>query len=63
MFMVMPFGASSAVWLGGNIYDTNGNYDLAMWISLGMALIAATAIAMPSTGISNKLWPKTPQAQ
>jgi MFS family permease len=63
MFMVMPFGASSAVWLGGKIYDTNGNYDLAMWISLGMALIAATAIAMPSTGISNKLWPKTPQAQ
>jgi len=62
MFMVMPFGASSAVWLGGKIYDENGNYDLAMWISLGMALIAATAIAMPSTGISNKLWPKTPQA-
>ncbi|MBT4126930.1 MAG: MFS transporter [Chloroflexi bacterium] len=59
MFMVMPFGASSAVWLAGKIYDTNGNYDLAMWISLGMALIAATAIAMPSTGISNKLWPKT----
>ena len=63
MFMVMPFGASSAVWLAGKIYDTNGNYDLAMWISLGMALIAATAIAMPSTGISKKLWPQTPQAE
>ncbi len=63
MFMVMPFGASSAVWLAGKIYDTNGNYDLAMWISLGMALIAATAIAMPSTGISNKLWAKTPATE
>jgi MFS family permease len=59
MFMVMPFGASSAVWLAGKIYDTNGNYDQAMWISLSMALIAATAIAMPSTGISKKIWPKT----
>ncbi|NQW20455.1 MAG: MFS transporter [Chloroflexi bacterium] len=62
MFMVMPFGASSAVWLAGKIYDTSGNYDLAMWISLGMGVIAATAVAMPSTGISKKLWPQIPQA-
>ena len=60
MFMVMPFGASSAVWLAGKIYDTNGNYDLAMWISLGMGVIAATAVGMPSTGVSKKLWPETP---
>ena len=60
MFMVMPFGASSAVWLAGKIYDTNGNYDLAMWISLGMGVIAATAVGMPSTGVSKKLWPQTP---
>jgi MFS family permease len=63
MFMVMPFGASSAVWLAGKIYDTNGNYDLALWISLGMGLIAATAVGMPSTGISKKLWPQSPQAE
>ncbi|MDE0591999.1 MAG: MFS transporter [Dehalococcoidia bacterium] len=62
MFMVMPFGASSAVWLAGKIYDTNGNYDLAMWISLGMGVIAATAVGMPSTGLSKKLWPQMPQA-
>jgi MFS family permease len=61
MFMVMPFGASSAVWLAGKIYDTDGNYNLAMWISLGMGVIATIAVAMPSTGISNKLWPKMPQ--
>jgi MFS family permease len=61
MFIVMPFGASSAVWLAGKIYDTHGNYDLAMWISLGMALIAATAVGIPSTGISKKLWAQTPQ--
>jgi MFS family permease len=63
MFMVMPFGASSSVWLAGRIYDTTGNYDNAMWISLGMGLVGAAAIAMPSTGISRKLWPRTPQAE
>ena len=63
MFMVMPFGASSAVWLAGKIYDTHGNYDLAMWISLGMGLIAATAVGMPSTGLSKRLWPQTPQPE
>ncbi|MBC8452970.1 MAG: hypothetical protein H8D69_00695, partial [Chloroflexi bacterium] len=61
MFMVMPFGASSAVWLAGRIYDTNGNYDLALWISLGMGLIAATAVALPSTGIAGRIWPQAPQ--
>ena len=60
MFMVMPFGASSAVWLAGKIYDTNGNYDLAMWISLGMGVIAATAVGIPNTGLSKKLWSPTP---
>ena len=60
MFMVMPFGASSAVWLAGKIYDTNGNYDLAMWISLAMGVIAATAVGIPSTGISKKFWAPTP---
>ena len=60
MFMVMPFGASSAVWLAGKIYDTNGNYDLAMWISLGMGVIAATAVGIPSTGLSKKLWSPAP---
>ena len=59
MLMVMPFGASSAVWLAGKIYDTNGNYDLAMWISLAMGVIAAAAVGMPNTGLSKKLWSPT----
>ena len=63
MFMVMPFGASSAVWLAGKIYDTDGKYDLAMWLSLGMGVVATAAIAMPSTGIAKRLWPQTPQAE
>ena len=56
MFAVMPFGASSAIWLAGKIYDSTGSYDIALWISLGMGLLAATAVAMPSTGIAKKIW-------
>lgn len=52
MFAVMPFGASSAIWLAGRIYDSTGNYDIALWISLGMGLLAAAAVAMPGTGIA-----------
>ncbi len=63
MFMVMPFGASSAVWLAGQLYDMHGNYNLAMWISLAMGVIAALAIALPSTGISKRIWPETAPAK
>ncbi|MDA1278812.1 MAG: MFS transporter [Chloroflexi bacterium] len=62
MFMVMPFGASSAVWLAGRLYDTSGSYEVALWISLGMGVLAATAVAMPSTGIAKRLWPQFSQA-
>ena len=61
--MVMPFGASSAVWLAGQLYDMHGNYDLAMWISLAMGVIAALAIALPSTGISKRIWPEPARAE
>ena len=57
---VMPFGASSAVWLAGQLYDTMGNYDLAMWISLAMGLIATLAVGIPNTGISKRIWKKSP---
>ena len=60
MFVVMPFGASSAVWLAGQLYDTMGNYDLAMWISLAMGLIATLAVGIPNTGISKRIWKKSP---
>ena len=59
MFTVMPFGASASVWLAGQIYDSSGSYDKALWISLGMGLLAATAIAMPSTGLAKRIWPST----
>ena len=61
MFMFMPFGASSAVWLAGQIYDSTGSYDIALWISLGMGLLAAIVVAMPSTGIAKRLWPQFSQ--
>ena len=60
MFTVMPLGASSAVWLAGQLYDTTGSYELALWISLGMGLIATFAVGMPSTGISKRIWKKSP---
>jgi MFS family permease len=63
MFMVMPFGASASVWLAGRIYDTSGNYNTAMWISLVAGLIGAAAVAMPSTGLAKKLWPQMPMAE
>lgn len=62
MFAVMPFGASSAIWLAGRNYDAYGNYDLAMWVSMGMGLIAAAAIILPGTGISKRIWPQPQQA-
>ncbi|MCH7970758.1 MAG: MFS transporter [Chloroflexi bacterium] len=62
MFTVMPFGASSGVWLAGQIYDSTGSYDIALWISLGMGLLAATAVATPSTGIARRLWPEFSRA-
>ena len=63
MFTVMPFGASSAVWLAGWIYDATGSYDIALWISLAMGLLGATAIAMPSTGLAKKIWPSRSQVE
>ena len=59
MFTVMPFGASASVWLAGQIYDSSGSYDKALCISLGMGLLAATAVAMPSTGLAKRIWPST----
>ncbi|HIF71147.1 MAG TPA: MFS transporter [Dehalococcoidia bacterium] len=58
MFMVMPIGASTAVWLAGQIYDSTGSYDKALWISLTLGVIGALSIAMPSTGIAKKIWPR-----
>jgi MFS family permease len=63
MFMVMPIGASSAVWLAGYVYDSTGTYDIALWISLGMGVLGTLTIALPSTGLSKRLWPQTARAE
>jgi MFS family permease len=46
-FAIMPLGASSGVWIAGRVFDTNGNYDLALWISMGLGLAAAALIGLP----------------
>jgi MFS family permease len=47
IFAIMPIGASLGVWIAGRVYDTNGNYDLALWLSMGVGLGAAAIIGLP----------------
>ena len=61
----VPFDLETSVRFGvrlaGQIYDSTGSYDIALWISLGMGLLAAIIVAMPSTGIAKRLWPQFSQ--
>ena len=47
IFAIMPLGASSGVWVAGRVFDVDGNYDLALWISMGVGLGAAALIGLP----------------
>ena len=47
VFAIMPLGASSGVWVAGRVFDADGNYDLALWISMGVGLGAAALIGLP----------------
>jgi MFS family permease len=47
IFAIMPIGASLGVWIAGRVYDANGNYDLALWLSMGVGLGAAAIIGLP----------------
>jgi len=47
MFGVMPFGASAGVWVAGKVFDMNGSYDFALWLSMIMALGATLLIGIP----------------
>ena len=47
IFAIMPLGASTGVWVAGRVFDSNGNYDLALWISMGLGLSVAALIGLP----------------
>lgn len=47
IFGIMPLGASTGVWVAGRVFDSNGNYDFALWISMGIGLGAAALIGIP----------------
>ena len=47
IFAIMPLGASSGVWVAGRVFDSDGNYDLALWISMGLGLAVAALIGLP----------------
>ena len=47
MFGVMPFGASAGVWVAGKIFDVNGSYDTALWLSLLAGLGTSLIIGIP----------------
>jgi MFS family permease len=47
MFTIMPVGASLGVWVAGWVFDTRGNYDLALWISLVLGMGSAALIGLP----------------
>ena len=47
IFAIMPMGASLGVWIAGRVYDANGNYDLALWLSMSVGLFAAAVVGLP----------------
>ncbi len=47
VFAIMPLGAASGVWVAGRVFDADGNYDLALWISMLLGLGAAVMIGLP----------------
>ena len=57
VFFSHQIGSFLGVWLGGYLYDINGNYDMVWYISIGLSIFAAlvnlpvreSAIARPST--------------
>ncbi len=47
IFGIMPIGASTGVWVAGRVYDSDGNYDLALWISMALGVGVALIIGLP----------------
>jgi predicted MFS family arabinose efflux permease len=40
VFINHQLGSFLGVWLGGVLYDLNGNYDLVWWIAIALGVIA-----------------------
>ncbi len=47
IFGIMPVGASTGVWVAGRVFDADGNYDLALWISMALGLGITGLIGLP----------------
>ena len=47
IFGIMPLGAASGVWIAGRVYDSQGSYDIALWISMAVGLTSAALIGLP----------------
>ncbi len=47
IFGIMPLGASTGVWVAGKVFDSDGNYNLALWISMALGLGVAALIGLP----------------
>ncbi len=45
VFFGHQIGSFGGAWLGGVIFTRQGSYDLAWWISMGLAVMAAIACA------------------
>lgn len=57
VFCSHQVGSFTGVWLGGLLYDRNGNYDLVWLISIGLGLLA-TAVSLP---VRETAIPRAPQ--
>ncbi len=47
IFGIMPLGAASGVWIAGRLYDTQGSYDIALFIAMAVGLTSAAVIGLP----------------
>ncbi|MFP6679787.1 MAG: MFS transporter [Dehalococcoidia bacterium] len=47
IFGIMPLGAASGVWIAGRMYDTQGNYDIALAAAMIVGLASAILIGIP----------------
>jgi MFS family permease len=47
IFGIMPLGAAAGVWIAGRLYDTQGSYDIALFIAMAVGLTSAAVIGLP----------------
>jgi predicted MFS family arabinose efflux permease len=44
MFAVMPIGSGLGAYLGGVLYDARGTYDIAIWSSIVLLIVASLLV-------------------